>query len=525
MKRTLVMADSASVLAVCVVLAWPLAANARQEKVEEKGQAPAQVQPAKADSGKRDALAAQEALDKDDFLEKMNQAVRRIAAAVEPSVVHVSLEARIPGFRSFVQQGAGSGWVWSYENGMAYVITNHHVVDKARRITVQLFDGRRIRGEVVGSDPSTDIAVVKFASEEPLVPMRRASSAPVQQGDRVYAFGSPFGFKFSMSEGIVSGLSRELGMGSRDTLTNYIQSDASVNPGNSGGPLVDIRGRVVGMNVAIATEGEPDEVPDAAPAPRRQENGDESTPRQPRPRDGNGVRYTERVSFAIPLSTIEPIVGQLLANGVVAKGFLGVTFPLSDEINQEQLRRAKFRGTGVSIVSVLPGAPAYLGGLKPEDVITKVNGADVLNIPALRSMIAVIKPGETITVSVWRKGESIDLSLALADKDVANRKIKDVGDSFDNFGIMPANIGTIDGRDGIFIGQVRTGSAAYRSGLRNEDRILSVNGEPTRSVDTLISALSVAGFLEGKPVAVVAEDRDGDQRKLTLKREPPDESK
>jgi len=434
------------------------------------------------------------ALDKDDFLEKMNQAVRAIAMAVEPSVVHVAIETKVTGRRTFVTQGNGSGWVWSYGKGAAYIITNHHVIDEAPRIVVQCHDGRRLVAEIVGSDESTDIAVLKVLTDEPLVAMRRASTQSVVQGDRVYAFGSPFGFKFSMSEGIVSGLSRELSV-DRNSFSNYIQCDASVNPGNSGGPLADVRGRVVGMNVAIATE-----------VNGRGGGGGGG---------GGGVRPNERVSFAIPLSTIEPIVDQLVTNGSVNKGFLGVNFPLTDDQNASQLEKLNFRGSGVYVSGVLVGAPAEAGGLRFGDIITRVNGRDVANIPALRSMIAVTRPGEKIALTVWREGGTQDLAMTLIDREANRRSMEAVEEALPRFGLMkivPPKEG-----DGVVLESVRAGSAAANAGLKDNYTLLAIDGKTIKSGDTLLSALSSGGFVAGKALSATVRTDEGDEKSITLK--------
>ncbi|MGQ0628394.1 MAG: trypsin-like peptidase domain-containing protein [Phycisphaerales bacterium] len=458
-------------------------------------QSPAPADPAKPAATTPPSLPApvpaitpeQAALDADDFLERLNASTRRIVAAVEPSVVHVALEAKMPGFRRTTPIGAGSGWVWSWKDGTAYVVTNQHVVDTFKRIVVQTQDGRRILGDVVGADKSTDIAVIKFQSDEPLVPARRATGNTPQRGDRVYAFGSPFGYKFSMSEGVVSGLSRELPGDSRNTLTNYIQSDTSVNPGNSGGILVDIRGRVVGMNVAIAT------APDEDPV----------------------VRGNERISFAIPLSTIEPVVDQLIATGTVAKGFLGINFPVGDDANQVLLDRAAFRGPGVSVTGVLVGSPAEIGGVRSGDIVTRVNRAEVLNIAALRSLIAVTRPGEAITLTVVREGKPRDVTITLIDREANQRAMSAVEEALPRIGLM--RIAGVDEGEGVVVAVVRAGSPADRAGVKQGVTITAIEGKPINNGDTFVSALVAAGFVSGNAIRVTFKPEDGPEKTVTLR--------
>jgi len=329
------------------------------------------------------ATLAQDRLAQDNILERINQAKRDVAVAVEPSVVYI--EADIPRR----PQSNGSGWVYSDDG---YIVTNAHVVLGANRIRVQFFDGRVRTALKIGEDPSTDIAVLKVENVgDWLVPMNRASAEPVEQGEMVFAFGSPFGFKFSMSEGIVSGLGRH----ARTTLTgsvgftNYIQTDAAVNPGNSGGPLVNVRGEAVGMNTAIISR---DEL-------LQQEN-----------RSDTGV--SGGVSFAIPMDTIESVVGQIIEREYVLKGYLGVFL---EPLNFAAAEAQGFgeRG-GVVISGFQGGTPAETSGLESNDIITAINDVPTPNLPILRSTISNREPGETIRVRVWREGEDHVYPVTLA---------------------------------------------------------------------------------------------------------------
>ncbi len=195
-----------------------------------------------ADTSARIVLA-QRSLDDDDVLERINAATRNIANTVRPSIVHieVSSDAR----RRWGARSTGSGWMFDAEG---HIVTNAHVVRGAERIQVQFADGRiveseQIKGQPFLADPYTDVAVFKIPEGPGLFPMRRASGIQPQQGDHVYAFGSPFGFKFSMTQGIISGLGRDPSSAMESGgFTNFIQTDAAVNPGNSGGPVVDIMG-------------------------------------------------------------------------------------------------------------------------------------------------------------------------------------------------------------------------------------------------------------------------------------------
>lgn len=333
---------------------------------------------------------AQHRLDEDDLLERINQATRAIAQMVEPSVVYIEAAYHGPGGR--YARSTGSGWVYS---GEGYIITNAHVVVRMDTINVQFSDGRLRSAQIIGLDPSTDIAVLKVSSNG-LIGARRASKRPVFQGDRVFAFGSPFGFKFSMSEGIVSGLGRHAATGSRasgyNSYTNYIQTDAAINPGNSGGPLVDIKGRVVGMNTAIIT------------GPERATN-----------KDSEVTGLSGGIGFAIPIETIESVVAQLIDQGEVLRGYLGVALSDPQEFTAEQRQIwGLTESFGVLVTDVPQGQPAFQAGLEPNDLIIKIDGKETPTSPVLRAAISNRTPGDYVVVTVKRDGEEKEFRVKLA---------------------------------------------------------------------------------------------------------------
>ncbi len=440
---------------------------------------------------------AQQELDADTILERLNQATRRIAEAVEPSVVYI--ESTGPA----VELQRGSGWVY---DGSGHVVTNSHVVRGAAKITVQLFDGRVREAEFVGADPSTDIAVLRVGADQfsPL-PMRRATGEAVFLGDMVYAFGSPFGFKFSMSEGIVSGLGRDTSSGG--LYTNYIQTDAAINPGNSGGPLVDIRGRVIGMNTAIITDTENME-------------------------GRQNVGVSGGLGFAIPLETIESVVAQIVSKRVVLKGYLGVSL---DQLNVEEAERNGFRGAGVLVQTVQEGLPAERAGLRAFDVITAVNGSLTPSLPVLRSLIGNREPGEEITLTVWRKGQSgapgeaMDIKTRLAaarTEPEFNRRgrvvgytltvvepsgdvsrfeslVESVERSLGAFGIR----GVENNPMGLRITDVAEGSTADRAGFREGQIIVTVADRPTQDQAAFYDVLGQARMAAStEPIRVRVHD-------------------
>jgi serine protease Do len=362
-------------------------------------------------------------------LDALQQGTRAIADAVLPGVVHIDVtvsptEEQVEtmeelrkrfGGRSPLPPGhpgipsTGSGWVY---DAAGHVITNAHVVRDATDIRVEMNDGRVFDAQVVARDDATDVAVIAIDPSKqgggPVFPLRRASKQPVYVGDRVFVFGSPFGFKFSMSQGIVSALGRSEAaswVGMMGGYTNYIQTDAAMNPGNSGGPIVNTRGMVIGMNTAIANS--------------RTESGGGTA----------GQGQNAGLGFAIPVDTVDVIVEQLISGNVVIRGFLGV---ILDELPPEYAAERGYVGRGVLIGTrprydprspegkaeagrnvIDPASPAGKAGIKRGDIITSVDGMKVAQSDVLRSLISVRRPGQTVTLGVWRDGKAIEITAKL----------------------------------------------------------------------------------------------------------------
>ena len=434
------------------------------------------------------------ALDQDDILERINTATRNIATAVEPSVVHIAIEQDAPrGFQS-MRIAQGSGWVF---DAAGHIATNAHVVKGAPRIVVQFHDGRTVAADLVGIDTSTDIAVLRARTTEGIFPVARATGAMLQQGDRVYAFGSPFGFKFSMSEGIVSGLGRDpraVINAPGGGYTNFIQTDAAVNPGNSGGPLVDIRGRLVGMNVAIATAGNAS--------------------------DGGG--QNSGISFAIPLETIEAVVGQLIEDGSVTRGYLGINMvpqgngpDRAEEANRRHLESAGYRGRGVYVTRLEPSGPAERAGMRAGDIITGFNGRDVTSITMLRSAITVNRPGERTVVRVWRDGQTIDLPVVLGNLAKSDTGVQDTRQAVMAFGLLWQDI-----KGGVALARVEPESAAAAAGLLPGQVIIRVDNDEVDDATDFLTNLATRGFLNGRTLTVTVVDLDGKTREVPIRYQP-----
>ncbi len=271
-------------------------------------------------------------------------------------------------------EAAGSGVIVDARHG--YIMTNAHVVDHATGITVTLQDGRRLKATFVGTDPPSDIAVVKVDAHG-LAQIRLGNSARLQVGDFVVAIGNPFGLPLSATAGIVSGLKRS-GLSPND-YEDYIQTDASINPGNSGGALVDLRGDLVGINTAILS--------------------------------GSGDNIG--IGFAIPVNTAERVMRQLIEYGAVKRGQMGVSvYAVTPEMARSLgLRKA----IGGLVAQVVPGSPAAKAGIRTGDVITSVDGRRIRSNADLRNAIGFLRVGDDVGVELLHDGRPERRSLALAD--------------------------------------------------------------------------------------------------------------
>ncbi len=273
-------------------------------------------------------------------------------------------------------EAKGSGFII---DSSGIVVTNNHVVKDAKSVSVELADGASYNATVLGTDPKTDLAVLKIKTSHPLPYVEIGSSKDVTPGEWVVAMGNPFGLGGSVTAGIVSALGRDIGDGPYD---RFIQIDAPINEGNSGGPLFDQHGYVIGINTAILSPS------------------------------GGSVG----IGFAIPSDLMKRVVSQLVAGGKVVRGYLGVE---AQEISPQMAQAMNLPGgdptsDGALIAAVSPGSPAFRAGLQAGDVITKVNGSAVTNPGDLAADVANVVPGKDTTVSYIRNGQSHDISVAVA---------------------------------------------------------------------------------------------------------------
>ena len=348
-----------------------------------------------------DVAEAQAVLERGTLLEQLNAETNAIERAVMPAVVHISASGAEDQRFGF-SRASGSGWVYD-DHG--HIVTNHHVVNGATRIRVELADGRVRNAQLIGSDPRTDIAVL-ITDAHPVVPVRRAPEGTLRVGDRVFAFGSPFGIKFSMSSGIVSGLGRSEGAGFGAGYTNFIQTDAAINPGNSGGPLVDVNGRVVGMSTAIANNRDQ----------TRREDGTVDSP------DLQG--QSAGIGFAVPIETIDAIAGQLITYERVLRGYLGINLPPSDQQARIFLGELGFTGRGVLVADAPPDQPSSRAGLRAGDVILSIDGRETPDSAVLRAIVSVRRPGSLVDIKIWRDGETLTLPVRLGGARDAGRGLE-----------------------------------------------------------------------------------------------------
>ncbi len=428
---------------------------------------------------------ARQALGDDDILIRIDQAVRRIAESVAPSVAHIDVRVEN---RTRFARSSGSGWLFDTDG---HIVTNSHVLRGAERIRVQLHDGRLFEAELVGADPLTDIAVLRLPDVDGLIPVVRATDGQPRQGERVFAFGSPFGFKFSMSEGIISGLGREPAgaVAASSGYTNFIQTDAAVNPGNSGGPLVNVYGQLIGMNVAIAT-------------------GSDS--------EGTTEGQSAGISFAIPLAVIESVVKQLIDHGEVRRGFLGVSLPR----RSGDALRAGYNGYGVLVPGVSDGGPADLAGMQSGDVITAIDGQQVTGYGVLRSLISTVQPGEKIDINIWRDGDEFVLSPVLAQAGAAVTVGSSVLGELGRLGLQFGQGRRVEPNARPIMSWVFPNSPALEMGFSSGQRIAQVNGKSVRTIGEMTAEFAEAGLLVGREVEVVVEDLDldtGETQRKTMK--------
>jgi len=374
-------------------------------------------------------------------------------------------------------QAAGSGFIISADG---HVVTNNHVIEHADEIEVILFDGTRYPAKVKGRDPKTDLALLELESDESLPYVELGNSDDAQVGDWVVAVGNPFGLGGTVTAGIISARGRDIRSGPFD---DFLQIDAPINRGNSGGPLFDTEGRVVGINTAIYS-----------------------------PSGGN-----VGIGFAIPSTMAKDIIAQLRAEGSVARGWLGVQIQPVTEIVAESLGLEKQQGALVA--SVVPEGPADRAGIEAGDVIVRMNGEDLDDFKELPKLVAKAKAGSESTLEVRRQGKNRKLEVEIGrmpsdEVEVALSGADAMPDST-KLGIQLAEL-TAEARErygvskesaGVLVTGVEGGSPASKAGIRVGSIIQMVGQEPVQSVGQVVNKVKEAASHERSAVLLLVEHR------------------
>jgi len=338
-------------------------------------------------------------------------------------------------------EAAGSGVIVDAKKG--YILTNHHVVENADRITVTLADNRSLSAKVIGSDEGSDLAVLQV-KDSALVQMPFGDSSKLRVGDYVVAIGNPFGFSNTVTSGIVSALGRS-GI-NRDAYEDFIQTDASINPGNSGGALVNLRGELVGINSAIIS------------------------------RSGGNIG----IGFAIPVNMARSVMEQLVTYGSVSRGLLGVS--ISDVTPETAETYGLHDNSGALVTTVSPNSAAEHAGIQINDVIVSVNDHRVRDSGSLRAAVGLLRPGEHVVVGVVRDGREMKINAVLGTvPTTTSARAKEPDEEQAAPVLDPAFEGAeltdnVSGKvPGLLVANVDPGSPASERGLRSGDVITKVN--------------------------------------------------
>ena len=392
-----------------------------------------------------------------------------------PAVVYIKAVIKTGGgfFSGDAFAGAsGSGVILSPDG---YVVTNHHVIENSAEIKITLFDKREYKAQVIGSDQSTDIALLKIDENE-LPFMLLGNSDSVRVGEWVLAVGNPFNLESTVTAGIVSAKGRNINiLGGSSSIESFIQTDAAVNPGNSGGALVNTAGELIGVNSAIMTES------------------------------GSYEGY----SFAVPSNLVQKVIRDLKEFGVVQRAYLGIGIQDVDAEMAKELELPSVQG--VLVNRIIIGGAASDAGMASGDVILSVNNVRVNSTAELQEHVGRFRPGETVNLEFWRRGQSIRNTVTLKDGN-NNTKVTLVrGDELDqDLGISLRDLTREEERkmhvQGAVVTSIRRGSVVYETNMQPGFVICSVNGNRVKDAADAIEAIRNAynklvldGYYEGEP--------------------------
>ena len=445
--------------------------------------------------------AAQDANAPVDYANQLSSAFEHAANLISPAVVNIKAVKKVKGhppvhgkmpndpffdqFRRFFgpdadrfspfrppegysQEGMGTGVIVSADG---HILTNNHVVGEADELTVRLDDKRELKASIVGTDPRSDLAVIKIESSD-LKPARLGDSDTLKIGEWVVAAGNPFGLDHTITAGIVSAKGRSISGGSGQ-YEDFIQTDAAINPGNSGGPLLNLRGEVIGINTAIFSQS-------------------------------GGYMG---IGFAIPSNMAKDVMESLMKTGKVTRGWLGIAI---QPLNEELARSFNFPGTdGVLVGDVSADTPAQAAGLKSGDIIVALNDKKIDSINRFRNTIASTKPGAEVKLSIVREGRKQQMTIAvgelpakLGEKGQASPQEEsaqgeELGLEIQTLTPQVADDIGSQQRKGVVIRSVQPMSPAARIGLRPGDIISSINGKEISNVSDFQAALKKADLKSG----------------------------
>jgi serine protease Do len=386
-------------------------------------------------------------------------------------------EFQAPQKPSRPQLAQGSGFVISADG---YVVTNNHVIDGASKIEVSFDDQEKLEADLVGTDARTDLALIKIKSNKSFKHVN-FTARPARVGDWVIAVGNPFGLGGTVTAGIVSALTRDIGSGPYD----FLQVDAAVNRGNSGGPTFNLDGEVIGVNTAIFS-----------------------------PSGGN-----VGIAFAVPAKTANAVIEQLKKQGKVSRGWLGVKIQNVDDDTAASLGMDRARGALVS--EITPGGPAEASGVAARDVVLNVDGSAIEDSRDLARKIAAYSPDTSVEVKVWRNAAEKIVNVKLgtfpnSTDELARleqgKPVDETPTDLDQLGLKLAPAGANGVKDGVAIAEVDSESDAAQKGLKPGDVILEVQGESVKNADDVIAGVKKARDLGRR--AVLLHVRTGQQKRF-----------
>lgn len=426
------------------------------------------------------------------FLEGMQKANRSVAAAVLPTVVTIDVietktvqNNQMNGFpwfffsnpqngqgqgqdqgengdqnsqqKEYKSEGLGSGVIVRKTGKTYYVLTNQHVAGSANEISIKLYDDREFTGKLVGGDERKDIALISFQSDDENIPLAKmGDSDTVQTGDLVFAIGSPLGYMSSVTQGIVSAIGRS--GGPNNNINDFIQTDASINQGNSGGPLVNIYGEVIGINSWIASSS----------------------------------GGSQGLGFSIPVNNVKKPIDDFISNGKIKYGWLGVSLL---EADKDILAALNIQGKKGALASqVFLGSPADVGGILPGDFVVSLNGKDVKTVDQLVRDVGDLPSGKTARFGIIRNGKETELTVKIGERNETN--VSDAGKLWPGFipyvlnDAIRKQLKVDDKQKGIAVGSVQAKSPAAVMGLHTGDIITRINDKDVTSLVDFFSKIS-----------------------------------